>query len=116
MTARLAKKNNYQQACDIKRGQQRGAQSDNKDRHVVFVGERQNRVLAKKSAERRATHEREGADQKRNKCDGKIAAQTAHFPNVLFVVKRDDDGAGREKEERFEKRMREKVIDRRVVR
>src|SRR6266403_1973235 len=87
------------------------ADGQDKDRPVAFVGERQNRIFAKKSAERRTTHEREGADQKRDKCNGKIAAQTAHFPNVLFVVKRDDDGAGRKKEERFKKRMREKVID-----
>ena len=52
----------------------------------------------------------------RDKGDDEILRQAAHFPNVLFVMQRDDDGTGAEKEQRFKERVREKMIDSGVVR
>src|SRR2546423_1881727 len=105
----MSKKNHDEQTRNVKSGEKRREQRHSEDRHVVFVGELEDRVLAEESAERWTAHERERPGKKRHERNGEIFGKAAHLPNVLFVMQRDDDGAGAEKEQRFEKRVREKM-------
>src|SRR5712691_1802139 len=103
----MPKENDDEQTRAIERGQEGSADGEDEDRHVLLVGERHDRVFTEKSAERWTTHQGESPDQKCHKRDSEIAAQAAHFPNVLLVMKGDDDRTGREKEQRLEKSVRE---------
>src|SRR5450755_2161698 len=98
----MTEEHNHEQARNVKGREKRRPKRQYEDRHVVFVSERENRIFTEESAERRATHECERADQKSHKGNGEISGQTAHFPNVLFVMKRDDDRTGAEEKQRFE--------------
>ena len=111
----LPKKNDDEEARYVKRGQKRGEKREREDRHVALIGEREDRVLAEESAERRAPDQRERADGKGQKCDGKITGKPTHLPNVLLVMEHDDDGTGAEEEERFEKGVREEMEHGRFV-
>src|SRR4029077_13117334 len=99
----------------IESSQERGEQRHGENRQVMFVGDRENRVLTEKSAERRTADQRQRARTEGGKSDRKSSAQTAHLPDVLLVMKHHDDRAGREKQERFKERVSEKVKHRRVV-
>src|SRR6202011_6329725 len=87
-----------------------------KNRHVVLESRCEDRILAKKSAERRAADQRQRADKKCGERDFKISSQSAHVPDVLFVMKTDDDRAGSEEEKRFKERVSKKMKHRRLVR
>ena len=80
-----------------------------------MIGERKDRVFAKKSAERRTANQSERAGGERGECNLQFWCEAAHFPNVLFVVQADEDRAGGKEEERFEKGVREKMKHRRFV-
>src|ERR1041384_3392189 len=91
-----------------------GSQKGRENRHgkngqIMFVSDRENRVLAKKPTERRTPDQGQRACSEGEEGDRKVSTKTAHFPDVLFVMKHHDDRARREKEECFEKRVSEKM-------
>src|SRR5437764_15172485 len=79
------------------------------------MSEREDSVLAEKSAERREPDERERANHESEKRDAETAGEPAHFPDVLLVMEHDDDRAGAEKKKRFKKRVREEMEHRRFA-
>ncbi len=116
IASRLSKEYDHDRSRDVKRGQERSCQADHKDRRVVLESEREDRVFAKKPAKWRATDQCQRADEKCNERDFQTPGQPTHVPDVLFVMKADNDRAGSEKEKRFEKRVSEQVKHRRLVR
>src|SRR5262249_27272527 len=98
-----------------KRSQERGEQRYAENRQVLFVGDRENRVLAKESAERRTTDQCQGAGSECRKSDRKFSTQTTHLPDVLLVVENHDDRARREKQKRLKKCVSEKMEHRCLV-
>src|SRR5262249_6626373 len=115
ITSRFAKKNDNHRTRNIKGGEKRGRQSDDEDRRVPRVGQGKDRVFAEKSAEGRATDQRERAGGKCAECNFQFRRQATLFPNVLLVMETDDNRAGGKEEQCFEKCVREKVKHRRVV-
>ena len=115
LASRFSEENNENEPHHVERGQERGEKTERENRRVVFVGEGEDRVLAKKSAERRETDQRERADTEGEKCYLHASAERAHLPNVLLVMQHDDDRAGAEEEQRLEKRVREKMKHRRFA-
>ena len=107
--ARFAAEHDEQFAPHVKRRQPRRRHAENKQRHVLFVREQQNPVLAPEPAQRRHTAQREHADEKCPKCNRRLAPQPAHLPNILLVMHRHDDAARAEKQQRLEKRVRRQV-------
>jgi hypothetical protein len=65
---------------------------------VSIVGERENSVLAKKSGERGTADQGEHPDAESNKSEEEVATLSAHFPNILFMMKRNQDGTGTKEE------------------
>ena len=53
------------------------------------------------------------ADPHRVEGDGKVAPQSSHAEQVLFVMEREDHAAGAEKQQCLEKSVRDQVEDRR---
>src|SRR5207247_6052835 len=115
LAARFAKEHNDEQAHDVKGRQKRYEQTDDEDRHVSLVSECDDRVLAEKSAEGRATDQRQRANGESHKCDGEFPGKPSHFPNVLLVMEHHDDRASTEEEERLKKRVGKKMEDGRLV-
>ena len=111
----FTEEDNHQQAHDVEGRQKRREQTHAEDWHVTFVGERQNRILAKKSAKRRTTDQCQRANNEGEKCDREISGKASHFPDVLLVMEHHDDGASGEEEERFKKRVGKKVEHGRVI-
>src|SRR4030095_4623816 len=109
----FAEKNNKNLPRNVKRSQECGRQADDEDRHVALEGEREDVVLAEKTAEWRTTDQRQRADGERRERDFQFLTEPAHIPNVLLVMQGDDDRARGKKEERFEKRVCEKMKHRR---
>ena len=66
LAARFAEENDDQQAHHVKGSQKRREQTHDEDWHVPLIGERQNCVLAEKSAEGRATDQRERTNRRKS--------------------------------------------------
>src|SRR5262245_5837380 len=115
LTARMAEEHSDKHAGDVERSEKGREQSYGEDRRVTLIRERQDRIFAEKSAKWRATDQRQRAREEREERDGQCSRQSTHPPNVLFMMKHHDHRAGREKQERFKKRVSEKVEHRRVV-
>src|SRR5439155_21849686 len=115
LAAWFAEEHDDQQAHNVKGRQKRCEQTYDKDWRVALIGERQNCVLAEKSAERRATDQRQRTNRESHKCDREASGKPAHFPNVLLVMKHYDDRAGGEKEESLKKSVGKKVENGRLV-
>src|SRR5438552_3296538 len=103
--ARLAPKDDDKKPRDVKGRHKSGQEADHENRDVALVGQRQDRIFAEKSTERWTTHESKGPGGKRQKCDGQIAREAAHFPDILLMMKHDDDATGSEEEQCLEKGM-----------
>src|SRR5206468_9723094 len=107
--ARVAEKDDHKQADNVKGRQKSRKQTHHEDQHVAFVSDRENCVLAEKSAERRTTDQGQRTGTKGEKCDRKIPRKPTHFPNVLLMMEHHDHGTGSEKEERLKKCVSKKV-------
>ena len=116
IAARFTKKNNDGLSRNVKGSQKCSRQANREDWHVALESECEDCVFAEESAERRTTDQCETADCECNERDFQFRSEVAHFPNLLFVMKTDDDRTGREEEKRFEKRVREKMKHRGFVR
>ena len=81
----------------------------------MFVSQREDCVLAEKSAERWTAYQRQRANSEGDKCNWKLSGKSSHFPDVLLVMKHHDDRASTKKKKRFEKRMGKQMKHGRVV-
>ena len=79
VAARLAEEHDDNQARHVERGQECGESANGENRQVAFVGERENRVLAEESAERRTADQRQRADEKVTKVIGSRSARPPIF-------------------------------------
>ena len=64
IAARLAEEHDHDEPRHVERGQECGESAEQENREVLLVSQRQDRVLAEKSAERRTADQRERADEK----------------------------------------------------
>ena len=89
--------------------------ANQEDGRIFFPGEREDRILAEKSAEGRKPDQRQGAGHESEKCDPEPSGQAAHLPDVLLMMEHDDDRAGAEEEQRLEEGVREEMEHRRLA-
>ena len=74
-----------------------------------MIGKGQNPVFAVETAQGRQTAQRQRREQKRPISHGHTPTQRPHFPYIL-LVQHVNHGTGRQKQERFEKRVSSQMV------
>ena len=109
VAARFAEQDDEQEAEGVEGGEENGGGGDPESGAVIHPGPLDNVVLAERAAEERDAGEGESAGQHAERSDGHAGEESAHFPDILFVVEGDDDRARAEKEEALEEGVGEEV-------
>ena len=105
----LAHKRHTPHPRRVERGETRGHRPQPVERGVVLMGEREDGILAEKTAQARRAAQRQRADEKRERRPSHRRPQSPQLPDVL-PVGAVDDAAGAEEQQRLEKRVRGEVI------
>src|ERR1051325_2049232 len=104
---RRAFENHENEAEHVERGESgnnyaKGEKSISRPCLGLGQGLSQNTILAEETAERPNTRQRQRAEEERPEGNRHLLPQPTHFPDILLVMQREDDGAGAQEEQRLE--------------
>src|ERR1035438_5076960 len=110
-TAILASEGHVHQPEHIEGGDERGNNAKQPIHPVRFEGSPENFVLGPETSKRWNARDGKRGNSHRHKCPGHVNPQAAHLAHVLLAADTMNDGAGRQKQQSFEERMRHQVKD-----
>ena len=115
LAASFTEEDDHDQTHHIERGQESREQPQPKNGAILLVSDCEDCVLAEESAEGGKADQGERSDHESQKGDPQPAGESAHLPDVLFVMEHDDDRTGPEEEERLEERVGKEMEHRRFA-